>query len=177
MDQHTRTSDPPTKQAPRPHEAGKVWRSIALLLLSGIVVAAIEVGGVAVGVHGDFKTFWPLIPLAAIAGWTLAVLAVVQPFWPGTRHPVERLVGAALVMHVVAIMAKEPFASVRSEPAVIAATAWLAPLVAAGVVLPRSGCRLTGIGSWLILFAGTVAASYSAFHGHSGMGLLFFWVT
>jgi hypothetical protein len=110
--------------------------------------------------------------LASLAGVTLAVAALFRSPPRG-----ERVAGAVLLGWFVLAVVTEQFAWVGDAQGVVAAVAWLVPPAAGGVVLPRRGCWLSGLGCWAALFAGTAALTYTVSHTDSGLGLLLKWLS
>jgi hypothetical protein len=82
-----------------------------------------------------------------------------------------------LLAYVIFASATGQFAWVGGAGDVAVAVAWLSPLVAGGVALPRRGGWLAGLGCWVVLFAATAALTYSATHTGSGVGLMFMWLS
>lgn len=107
---------------------------------------------------------------AVVVAVALGLVALVRG-----RSPVGRLAGVGLVGYVVAATLTEQFASAWDGRDVLVGVAWLVPPAVGGIVLPRRGEWVVGAGCWLVLFAGTAALTYSAWHTHSGMGLVVVW--
>lgn len=110
---------------------------------------------------------------AGSASLVAVVLGLVSLF----RGPsaAGRLAGIGLVGYVVAATVTEQFAWAGGIGAVLTGVLWLVPPVVGGVVLPRRGAWLAGVGCWAVLFAGTAALTHSTTHTGSGVGLIVAW--
>jgi hypothetical protein len=144
------------------------WRTVALgIALLAAIVAGHVTGRVLPGLDCAVVTL-----LVTLLGVVLALTgAGLEP----QPHPRERAAGLGLIGYVVLSSATWPFALAHTAGGVAVGVAWLTPVAVAGMVLPRRGCWLVGVGCWAVLFSGSAALAYTATHPGAGMGLVFAW--
>jgi hypothetical protein len=118
------------------------------------------------------------VKLTGLASFVAITLGLVAAFRrpPAGETPVERAAGGALLGWVALAAATDQFAWVWDTRGVVSAVAWLVPPAVGGLVLPRQGKWLAGLGCWAALFAGTAALTCTVSHTSSGAGLFFVWL-
>jgi hypothetical protein len=138
----------------------------------GVILLAICALASYAGLSLDFTTCSTMVLVFSLAGSILGITAFFRP-----ARELERFIGGALVIYVVIATATGQFANVDGKrDGVFIGVAWLVPLMAGGLILPRISCWLTSAGCWALLFSGMAALTYSASHGSSGIGLLYGWL-
>lgn len=144
--------------------------------LSAIGPLVIVAGAMAVGHSLPSTLCHSVVPLSALTGMVLALIAVFRRSQSGNGLGVERIAGFILILYVVVAGLSEQFAWVGNARQMIIAIGWLTPLIVGSVVLPRLKCWFAGFGYWLVLFSGVAALVYTVSNYNSGMGLFSGWL-
>jgi hypothetical protein len=107
-----------------------------------------------------------VIAFACRSGMALAVLSVFQR-QPRKTQSMNHL--SAFGLCVYAVLTDEAEVLMAGDTlSLLVAIAWLSPVIVGGLLLPRRGAWLAGLGCWLVLFSGVAALTYSVSHSNSG---------
>jgi hypothetical protein len=151
-------------------------RKLPVLLKAGLAELLMVAVGYRIGICRDGDAH-SLAAKASPLGLACAVASLFYGQSPAERMT-NRLSALGLWLYVISTEALQFPAHWVDARALPYAIAWLAPLAVGGVVLPRRGAWLAGVGFWLLLFGGVYALAYNFTHCESGMtGFLGGWVS
>lgn len=98
--------------------------------------------------------------LTVFFGLVFAVASVFLP-QPRATQSVNRLIALGLCVYVFFLDGAGAVIVVNT-PSLLIALLLLSPVVIGGVILPRRGSWLGGVGFWLVLFSAVVSLAYNA---------------
>ncbi len=122
---------------------------------------------------GRVECSW-LVMAAFLAGMALILIGAC---WPHVDEPIAwgRRASVILLCNLTVLALIDPFASIPDEVKVVQSVVLLFPLVLGGIFFPRLGRWLETVGCCLVLYSGVAALTYTANHGHSGVGFFRSW--
>jgi hypothetical protein len=141
-------------------------------MLGPLVVAP---AGVLWGIFLEAATGHFLGQCAFLAGGLFALAGLFLGLARGQQARGGLFPAKCLIFYVVMSAAVEPLLFVSKASTLFVALAWLFPVIVGGVLLPRRGYWLVGLGCWLVLFSGTIALGFNFSQAGWGMGFLMKW--
>lgn len=168
----------PEKQHQRfvPHWNSAMWLESKWSAMFGLGLLAVVALGFNVGSSARFRDCDNIVSLSVLCGVGFAIAALCHTLPCAKATKVERFAGGAVIFYVILATGLAPFGWVNNASGLISSIAWLLPLVAGGLILPRSRCWFAGFGCWAVLFGCVAALTYTVTHPHSGVGMFFRWM-
>jgi hypothetical protein len=152
-----------------------VVRTLTQCFLMTAAAALVQVsmlaGGYAAGLSPRAAS---LRAVAILSGMALAVVSAFLP-QPAATRSVNRLSMFGLCVYVF-FLDSAGVLLVGYTPSILAAVTFLSPVIVGGVLLPRRGSWLGGLGCGLVLFSATECLTYNVAHDDSGLSFFWGWV-
>jgi hypothetical protein len=146
------------------------WQILLITAAAATAEVLMVAGGYAVGTRPHAELLQKLVL------WCGLAIVIVSVFLPQPRatRSVSRQCAVYLCVYVFLMEIEPSWIFSLSEPLsfLLVILLFLVPVVMAGLILPRRGSWLGGMGFWLVLFSAVAWMAYDATH-RRGIGFLF----
>jgi hypothetical protein len=110
--------------------------------------------------------------LATTVALSFGLAALVSGSPGGSQKVVGRVLGSLLLFYIYIAVMSERFVWISSHEDLYTNAAWLVPVIAGGMMLPRRNHWLNGVACLALVFAGSTALTFSTCDKPQRVGLI-----